>query len=216
MPRRKSGYRGKNMNRITSESSSAFTGIPDEKHVKLQYTTFVNLSGTPTARHLFRGNSINDPDQSGVGDQPVGHDQWANFYEKYMVKSSKIQVQILNNNTQAGPGNVLINLIPIDTNVSRSYDELSSSQYNKNRFICPVSSGSNGVYMSHYIGTKKIMGDSVLDDLYEAEFNNNPSEQWYWLIQADTFDQLSSVNLALKVTVTYYVKLFQRVELLAS
>lgn len=217
MPRRKkSGYRKKSMNRITSERSNDFTGIPDVKHVKLQYTTFLNLAGTPTARHVFSGNSIHDPDVTGIGGQPLGHDQWQAFYEKYMVKSSKIQVQILNNSTTASPGNVLINLNPMDDNAVRFYDELAGMQYNKNRFVAPVSAGSNGVYMSHYMGTKKIMGDEVLDDLYEGRFGFDPTEKWYWVIQADAFNGIGAVNLAVKVTMTYYVKLFQRVELFAS
>lgn len=221
MPRKRNfnsraGYRGKNMKKLSVNKSTQFTGIPDVNHVQLKYTTFINLTGTPTAIHRFRGNSINDPDASGIGGQPLGHDQWGAFYEKYLVKSSKIEVQLLNNSTTSGPGNVLLNLVPMDDLLSRTYDELSDMQYNKNRFIAPVSAGSNGIYMSHFIGTSKIMGDAILDDLYEAPFNVNPSEQWYWHLQADAFDGLSAVNLAVKVTMTYYVKLFQRVELLGS
>jgi hypothetical protein len=204
------------MRSITSTTSDAFTGIPDVKHVKLKYTTFLLMTGTPTSTWKFRGNSIHDPDFTGVGGQPLGHDQWNNFYEKYMVKSSSIDVQILNNATTAGPGNVLINLLPQDSNVTRNYQELSDSQYNKNRFVAPVSAGQNGIFMKHFISTKKIMGDNVLDDLYEADFGSNPSEQWYWTLQADNFNQFSQHSLDVKVTITYYVKLFQRVELLNS
>lgn len=227
MPRRKyykkkKGYRKRYrkrrnpMNRPSTRSGLA--GIPDSKFVKLKYTTFLNLNGgaLPFAVHRFRGNGLFDPDSTGIGGQPLAFDQWANFYEKNLVYASKINVQLLNNNTTSGPGNVLINIIPTEEIVTRTYSELSDSRYNVNRLIAPVSAGSNGVYMKNYISTKKLYGDTNIDDLYEADFTSLPNRQWYWHIQADSFNETDVPNLAVKVTITYYVKLFNPRELLAS
>lgn len=214
---RKKNYRKKNyQNRPVVKKSNAFTGIPDAMLIKLKYTTFFTLSGTPTGSWKFRGNSIHDPDLTGTGGQPLGHDQWEAFYEKYCVNGSKIQLQFLNDSTTAAPGNVLLNVVPMDDNVSRSYDELNSMQFNRNRMIAPVSAGQNGVYMSSYMSTRKLMGENTLDDVYESAFGTNPTREWYWHVQSDSFDGLSAHSLSCKATITYYVKLFQRVELLSS
>lgn len=47
---------------------------------------------TGAAKHVFRLNSIYDPDQDGVGHQPAFHDQWADFYSKYRVLGCKYKI----------------------------------------------------------------------------------------------------------------------------
>ena len=172
-------YRGRKRkynprNRITSRKMSTLTGIPDSSLVKLKYTTFITLNSAVQAVHVFSGNSIFDPDRTGLGGQPLGHDQWANFYEKYSVGASKIKIQALNKSTIASTGNVLINLTPVDDNVSRAYDEWSAYPYNKNKFIAPVSAGQNGIYMNNYMSTRKINANNIDDDVYQASFGSNP------------------------------------------
>lgn len=40
----------------------------------------------------FRANSLFDPDQSGIGHQPMGHDEWAVAYQHYRVVGSTIAI----------------------------------------------------------------------------------------------------------------------------
>ncbi len=220
MPYKKNYSKKKGRKRVTKASPKEVTGIPDKQFVKLRYTSFFNVNpATPTGGHVFRGNSINDPDFTGIGAQPLGHDEWAAFYGKYKVHSSKIQVQFLNANTTSGAGNVLLNIVPsnsINTIGSRTYAELNDTPYSKTKMIAPVSAGMNGVYMSNYMSTKKMTGDTTLDDVYEAPFNNNPNRTWYWIVQTDSFNGTSGHDLDLKVTITYYVEIFDRKMLLQS
>ena len=52
----------------------------------LVYCDTKSLSpGTGAASHIFRLNSINDPDYTGVGHQPAFHDKWATLYGNYKV-----------------------------------------------------------------------------------------------------------------------------------
>ena len=53
----------------------------------------VNFTGTFTPI-FFRANSIYDPDAAVGGHQPLGADQWAPFYNSYVVLGSKITWQV--------------------------------------------------------------------------------------------------------------------------
>lgn len=64
---------------------------------KLRYVTKITLSpgGVATVRtHSFRGNSLYDPDSSGVGHQPLGFDQIMTLYRDYRVRGSKIHCEV--------------------------------------------------------------------------------------------------------------------------
>lgn len=65
---------------------------PKQKHAVLRYyETFELAAGTANtfSEYLFNANSIYDPDQTGTGHQPLGHDQWATFFGAYLVIGSK-------------------------------------------------------------------------------------------------------------------------------
>lgn len=49
--------------------------------------------GATAARHKFKINGINDPDYSGVGHQPMFHDNWATLYSKWRVVGFKYHVK---------------------------------------------------------------------------------------------------------------------------
>jgi len=56
-----------------------------------EFTLNPALGGIPV-EHVFRGNSLYDPDFTGAGGQPYGHDQWATIYASYIVLRSRIRV----------------------------------------------------------------------------------------------------------------------------
>lgn len=62
--------------------------------VKLRYvdTITLNPASAAMASHVFRANSIFDPDLTGTGHQPLLHDTYALLYTRYRVMSSKIKV----------------------------------------------------------------------------------------------------------------------------
>lgn len=79
--------------------------VPTSKIVTMRYFDQIALSPGTTAasEYHFRMASIFDPDASGTGHQPLGHDQWASFYGHYEVVESVITVWYIPQ-TDAGVG----------------------------------------------------------------------------------------------------------------
>lgn len=95
-------------------------GFPMNQMVRMRYHTTLLLTpnnGYVATSYVFRANSIFDPDASGVGHQPLGHDQWAQFYSTYCVVGSKIIVKFAKDQQQIGSGesNYLAGIILHDT-----------------------------------------------------------------------------------------------------
>lgn len=62
-------------------------------------TVAIDASTGVTATHVFRANSLFDPDFTGLGHQPLGFDQWSVFYDEYCVLGAKINVMPVNTQT---------------------------------------------------------------------------------------------------------------------
>lgn len=73
----------------------AMPGFPNQKVVKMRYVEAVTVDPAIGTLGLwqFRANSIYDPDQTGLGHQPLGHDEWAQFYNHAVVLGSKINAK---------------------------------------------------------------------------------------------------------------------------
>lgn len=92
--RRKSTYRPKYVlyNRLMGPSIVT----------KLVYCDTKALTpGSGADRHLWEVNGIYDPDHTGVGHQPMFHDQWAQLYTQFRVLDMKVTCQFLHAPTSA-------------------------------------------------------------------------------------------------------------------
>jgi hypothetical protein len=79
------------------------TIVPQSIVVELPYSEF--LSRTPGAfsdDYQFNLNSIFDPNRTGTGHQPLGHDQWAGFYNRYRVLRVRVLADFMNNDAAYG------------------------------------------------------------------------------------------------------------------
>ncbi len=90
------------------------TAFPHNRTVTLRYCDVISLDPAAgvVAKHQFRANSIFDPDSTGVGHQPKGRDEWAEFYHHYVVVGAKITCQFTGSGTNQ-PGAILgVGLVP--------------------------------------------------------------------------------------------------------
>lgn len=93
--RRKATYkrRSKRMRLYKRPSRAILTGFPNSKLVKLRYVEHFTLDYVASIpEYRFRANSIFDPNYTGTGHQPMGRDQWAELYQRYIVVGSKATV----------------------------------------------------------------------------------------------------------------------------
>lgn len=206
--------------RTKSRATTAVVGdnVPDRTMVKMVYAQFYSLSpGSGNfAVQIMRGNSIHDPDLTGVGHQPYGHDQWANFYEYYRVVSSKIEVNAVSNDTSEP---CLMVLCPSEDNVaidSGNPDTYAETPYAKVKYL-GIKGGTDTCQMFHYMPTQKALGvHTILSGFDEAApFGSNPSTQagWFWHVYVATRSGLGTPNVEIQVRVTYYTELLKRKQL---
>lgn len=85
-------------------------GFPRVQMVRMTYFEQIRIdpAGSP-AHYVFRANSVFDPNYTGIGHQPMYHDQYAEVYLHYKVVSSKID--ITGTNDYSDQNNSMGNLI---------------------------------------------------------------------------------------------------------
>lgn len=108
--------------RQAGKSSSILPGMPDKKYVTLRFCDTYSLTGGIGAvYHKFRLNSLYDPDLTGVGHQPLGHDEYAEWYERYTVRRARIKVTYIGDAVAAiVPGVMMIGVNDDETTQTSS------------------------------------------------------------------------------------------------
>jgi len=90
--------RGSRRSRVVSRAGP----FPGSYLTKLRYSEGAALSfpGTSVPVHYrFHINSIFDPNLTGTGHQPLGHDQFSSLYNKYRVYGMKYRITFTNRDT---------------------------------------------------------------------------------------------------------------------
>lgn len=201
--RRRYGKRRK-INRVIVRGP---TGIPDKLLVRLVYADQISITTGIPGKYVFRGNSIFDPDLTGVGHQPRFFDQYSQLYERYRVHASKINIKLVN----ASPNVSGLGVVPLTQSTStelNSIVDLQEAPYVKFRWL---QNGSNPTVTSitSFMKTSVIRGEKDEDDDYSAQFVANPTRMWYWhIIAAESDNSPPTVNSVVKIT--YYVEFFRR------
>ncbi len=194
--------------RVVNSVSS--TGYPDSQVATIRYSDEIGINPATTyGQYTFRGNSCFDPDETGIGHQPMYYDQYAAVYSKYKVVSSRISITGANYNAAASAALVLIPSSEIIT--ITSYSIAMEQPYAKRSELLPVST-RGGVQSSVRAGisTRKILGLSeaqFASEDYSALTGATPSSVWYWNIAA--FD-ISALSVRLVVDIEYRVIFYDR------
>lgn len=185
----------------TTKSSPVVSGVPvfgpRAGPANNMYTTFIYSERFPLAagaaavnNQVFALSSINDPNQTGAGGQPVNHDQYAAMFEKYLVYGVEVIVQAVAG-TGAAPllGCTVTDESFTTTTDPRRYTENGQTQW----ALLSPSGGTDKATWRFYVDNAKVHGISkkqlFADDAYRANFNANPQEGIFlncWIVANDT------------------------------
>lgn len=173
-------------------------GIPTFQVVKMKYACQIRIDpygpGLPNF-HVFRANSIHDPDYTGItgtpNHQPMFHDQYAAIYANYKVIGSKIS--ILGTNDYSDNANSMGNLITVTTTNEPStslskYSEVIESKGTRYA-VCQERTGParlTGKYSAKNFHSIKDVKDAVeLQGIMgDSGVGTNPAQAAYFVLAA--------------------------------
>lgn len=190
---------------------------PDRLLVKLPYseafTTTLPGGGIGTA-YSFNLNSIYDPNRTGTGHQPLGHDQWYTFYSKYRVYGVTYDVSLTNMNADAVIQGGVVNAAGAFGGWT---DQAVMEQPHMKRFnLSSVNSGKNQARIRGYVSLPQLRGQTSSQYRFdstnnEATFNENPNALVCMnvLFRSLNDSALSKPVLYWTVKLTYHTELIQ-------
>jgi len=199
--------------------------LPDRYYVKLVYREQLNwttASGN-LGDNVYRGNSIFDPDLTGTGGQPMGTDQWANFYSFYTVLGSKIEVTSQQNGGSCATQRH--GVTPTTTSVVfATGDQERAEELPYTRVVSPQPGGNSNAttgksVLRSYMSSAKIQGAVLaapqIEDGYTALFTANPVIPWFWHVW-NYVPGGETQSLYQNVVLTFYVVFSGRTTMVVS
>jgi len=156
-------------------------GQPKTKMVNVPYhdqvTLFTAVSGG-SGYWQYRVNSIYDPDLTGLGHQPLSHDQWALFYNHYVVNKCAATFKFTYNGTASVPFYVGVALTDDSTTSATagtsSFNTLAENKHVRWKLVRPNESSVTTI--TYNVNPLKFLGRSMFSDDVKATFGNNPTE----------------------------------------
>jgi len=148
--------------------------IPQRQIVKMKYAQNINTAAAGVYNYKFNLNSIFDPDFTGSGHQPYGHDQLALLYNRYRVISCSYVIT-----GYSGSTGICYGVMPANEPVT--FGTLAELRENpRARHTTQYPGGSTTklvgkVYLPSLVGRSK--SQYMADDRYQAIFGQNPQEQ---------------------------------------
>ncbi len=130
------------------------------------------VAGLPDA-HVYRLNSLFDPDFTGVGHQPIGFDQLMPMYDHYKVIGARVRVTF-SNNDQSQAQKVLLQVK--DTS-ALDLDFNTTIENGQSRWCVLASEGAGGNVKTLTINfSAKKFFNNIDGDKYQGTITTNPLE----------------------------------------
>lgn len=159
-------------------TSFFYDPFPARMRAVLRYSeTFtLNPAAGATAHQTFRCGSINDPNRTGVGHQPYGHDTYAGIYNHYLVLKSNIKITCITNTTSASAGAIFGCTLTDDTVVSGTYDTVREIKPTK---FCALNQSSDPHNITMQYDAKRVFGPSYAST-QNAAMNQDPTDDHFY------------------------------------
>lgn len=188
--------------------------IPAGASVKLKYidNAFNGSTASPTYQkfYIFRGNSVFDPDYTGVGVQPYGYDQLTpSIYTWTQVKASAITLTWSIYSAAASQVKVFVFHNRAPTMLYSDCSDLRVWPGCRYRIASKDNGFTRKNWIKAYCSTKKALMHAWNDKDVTSPYNATPVLAWYWFVVFDTSDVAETVSITFDVKITYYTKLIR-------
>jgi hypothetical protein len=207
--------------RTTSSKRVKYANVPTVVKpgtiVKMKYTDLITLSNFAVGQdyHTFRAASIFDPDLTGSGHQPLGHDQWAQLYQRYRVLGCKMKVTFINQSSTITEAEH-VGMCVAETSGLALARDMAEQTKTRQSLIGPT--GNQSWTGTLYVDLARFEGDpgAKYDKDYSADMGTNPVRDIFFYIWAQDLNADDSVEVTALVELEYTVRLYDRIDLTRS
>lgn len=206
--------------RSANVAVSSSTPIPDRFITKMRYSSLHALvtGGAGPVTHQYRINSIYDPDLSGGGHQPLGHDQLQTLYLRYVVRGMSYHITFTNQST-TDYADLAVVFHP-NTSMASAMSTALESTYCRRSVVGPETGSRNITTMKGYVSVAKVRGISrnkvTNENDYNALFGANPIITPCMTIYVENQNVAAAIQVNVRVDLVYYVSLYDRIALSQS
>lgn len=205
---KRKGYRGYKRC-ATVNVNRALQPIPQRFIVKMKYAEAFNITTGVGAIGAYRYNlnSIFDPNATGIGHQPYGHDTFQTLYNRYRVIKCSYLITAQNTTNSA---NFVVAALPANETVGVA--TMSEARENPRcKYITqgtgsPILKLKGGVYLPSLVGRNK--AQYMADDRYQATFGTSPNEQAILNIYGAPLSEAGDITINCNITLVYHVECF--------
>jgi len=199
--------------------SKGTIGWTDRYICKLKYVEdvhFVDLALGLPKYYQFRGNSLHDPDLTGLGHQPYGYDQVTNLWGSWRVLGSKINILIWDEDpksVQTYAPSMIVAIPKSDQTVMAAPPDVNSAKEYKYARYGYITKGAKSKNITSYMASHKICGmtkKEYAQSGWTTGSFKNPPMQWYWHLTGGSVIPGILFDLRAQITITYYCVFFSR------
>lgn len=194
-------------------------GLPKVKKVNLHYSEYVPFTSTSGAstNAVFNMTSIYDPNSSGIGHQPLGHDEWTTFYKDYQVIGAKAKFTFFNVGTNTVPCRVGAMFDEDGTIPTTLSTKIERSGPNNSKILNTNSRERQTITLN--FSPKKAFDKNQLTDGHQmtATLSSNPTLLYMAVPWVQSIDEATTSGVVgCDVDITYIVLLKSPVDLIGS
>lgn len=183
-------------------------GYPSTRTACLRFNTVLNFdlsSGIGQGVHLYRANSIFDPDQSLGGTTALGYTQWNAFYNHYLVYRSRIKIEATgSDNSATGAVIVWCALQDSDTTTPTTVPMILAQPYCSHKVLNGFAGIGKASIFNRFDARAFFSARNVRDQQVRlgAAFGQNPSEDAMFSIGVQTMSGTAVGNCKISVLVS--------------
>lgn len=218
--RRKRSYRRRPKKYALTKTVRQRGMLANSQIVKMRYAQAVNLDAIAGSQNswVFRANSIHDPDLTGGGHQPLGHDEWENFYYKYKVLKSKLTATFaVSTGAVIATQHAVCSARLSETSVTTATNYTDMIENQRSAYGVFRAYGQKPIKLTRGYNAAKHFPIAKTDEQIAADFGASPVEQAYYHVTvASTNSAVNPDPVEVVVLIEYTVLMTQPKDLVRS